>query len=139
MFKRRAKPLPPGTPLGIRDPLAVVPVQPATVERKEDSQGHVHLRLNAPPRGIVKFVAKWLHYDYSRKLQLDEYGSFFYNMVDGATPLKTIVAKMTKKIGGNPEEVEKSVILFAKKLMVMNMLVLEIPESALLRSPNEQS
>lgn len=137
--RRRAKKLPPGTPIGIENPLSVVPMQPAAVERKVDSEGNIHLRLMVPPKGIVKFVARWFNYDYSRKLQLDEYGSFFYNMVDGSTTMRTIVERMVKKIGGNRKEVEESVILFAKKLMVMNMLALEIPEEALLRSRNEQS
>lgn len=137
--RRRAKKLPPGTPIGIDSPLSVVPMQPETVERKFDSEGNIHLRLTVPPKGFVKFIARWFNYDYSRKLQLDEYGTFFYNMVDGSTTMKTIVEHMVEKIGGDRKEVEESVILFAKKLMVMNMLALEIPEEALLRSRNEQS
>ncbi|MHB9134098.1 MAG: hypothetical protein ACYDBB_23760 [Armatimonadota bacterium] len=114
----------------IPDPFAVIPIKPEQVELKRDSHGMIHLRLHATPKGLAKKIAEMVGYDYTRKLELDEYGTFYYSHVDGETTLETIVAHMTEKLGNTRKETEKAVILFTKKLMVMNMLALKIPHTA---------
>lgn len=111
----------------ITDPFEVIPVRPEKVETRYDSIGNIHLRLNAEPDGSVGSFARKLGYDYSRKLELDKYGTEYYNCVDGETTLGTIVAKMAKKFNKDRKEMESSVILFTRKLMQMNFIVLKIP------------
>ncbi len=112
----------------IRDPFAVIPLKPDAVEMKTDSAGHVHLRLHAEPKGIGARVARWLGYDYTRKLELDDMGSAFYRQVDGATTLDTIVNAMAETLTMSRPDTEKLVVLFTKKLMLLNMLALIVPE-----------
>ena len=112
----------------IRDPFAAVPLQPDCVEMKYDSLGQVHLRLSVSPTGMKKRIANWLGYDYTKKLQLDEFGSFFYEQIDGQTPLAVIVTRMTLKFDKTREELEGPVILFTKKLMTLHMIALIIPK-----------
>ncbi|MHB9024595.1 MAG: hypothetical protein ACYC7E_10520 [Armatimonadota bacterium] len=114
----------------VTDPLAVIPLQPEGVEQKRDSRGMLHLRLHAEPPGLVGKVARWMHYDYTRKVELDEYGTYYYSLIDGQTPLKKIIRKMADYLGVSRDETEKMVILFTKKLMTMNMLALKVPEGA---------
>jgi len=123
------KPQAPPPPI-ITDPFAVIPVQPDTVERKQDSQGNIHLRLSVQPKGMVKKVADWLGYDYTKKIQLDEYGTAYYSQVDGQTTLDTIINHMTDKLGTSRDDTEGMVVLYTKKLMTMNMLALIVPENA---------
>jgi hypothetical protein len=112
----------------IRDPFAVIPMKPDAVEMKTDSAGHVHLRLHAAPKGFGATVARWLGYDYTRKLELDDMGSAFYRQVDGVTTLNAIVDAMAAHLDRPRGEAEQLVVLFTKKLMVMNMLALIVPE-----------
>lgn len=112
----------------IRDPFAVVPVRPERVEMRFDSKGNIHLRLHAEPGGNVGEVAKKLGYDYTRKLELDRYGTEYYKCVDGETTLGGIVKVMSKKFKKSRKQMERSVILFTRKLMQMNFIVLRIPD-----------
>ena len=122
------RPSPPAPPRPvIVDPFAVVPVTPANVQARRDNQGMIHLQLQVEMKGLRKKVADRLGYDYSRKLELDEYGSLYFSLVNGATPLKTIVDQMIARTGKSRQEVEQAVILFTKKLMTMNMIVLKVP------------
>lgn len=114
----------------ITDKFSVIPIQPEQVECKRDSRGMLHLRLNAPPKKLSQKIAGLLGYDYTSKLELDEYGTFYYEQVDGETPLDEIVTRMTEKLGVDRETTAEKVVLFTKKLMVMNMLALKIPQGA---------
>lgn len=128
MFTRRAK-RNKGLPRPvIRDPLAVIPLRPDNVKMKRDSRGMVHLRLYPELKGLRKKVADLMAYDYTRKVELDEYGTLFYGMVDGDNKLKDIVECMISDSEKDRKEVEEGVILFTKKLMTMDMLVLKVPE-----------
>jgi hypothetical protein len=123
----------------VGDRFAVVPVIPDDVEVRRDSRGMVHLRRNAAPEGLVRKVAAVLGYDYTRKLELDEYGTFYFEQVDGATPLHEIVDRMMEKLQQDREPTAEAVVLFTKKLMTMNLIALKVPQSAQVRRPDEQS
>jgi hypothetical protein len=107
--------------------LAVVPVRLDYVELREDSHGHLHLRVSLPPKGVAKHILNWLRQDYSRTYELDEFGSFFYQQVDGHTTLKMIIRRMAKHFHRPFEETEVAVIQFTKLLMTKNMLALQMP------------
>jgi len=114
----------------IRDPFAVIPIQPENVDQRRDSSGMIHLRLRIEPQGFAKKVAVWLRYDYARKIELDENGTFYYSHVDGETTLNIIVDRLAEKLGVERRDAEEAVILFTKKLMTMNMLALKVPATA---------
>jgi len=124
-----AKASQPQRPL-IADPFAVIPVQPDDVDQRRDSSGMIHLRRRVEPKGFTKKVADFLRYDYARKIELDENGTFYYSQVDGETPLSVFVDKLAEKLDVERKQAEEAVILFTKKLMTMNMIALKVPESA---------
>jgi hypothetical protein len=109
--------------------LAVIPFRPDEVEVREDSQGLLHLRVTIEPKGFAKRVAGWLRYDYARKYELDEFGTYFYRQVDGQTKLKTIIERMARHFAKPYPETEYAVVLFTKTLMLKNMLALRTPAS----------
>jgi hypothetical protein len=119
--KRPASPRP-----AIRDPLAVVPLKPDNVEMRRDSQGLIHLRLRPELAGLRKRIADSLGHDYTRKVALDEIGTQFYSLVDGKRALNAIIHKMARESGRDQKEVTESVVLFTKKLMTMNLIVLKV-------------
>ena len=124
-----SKTSPPRGPV-IADPFAVIPIQPENVDQRRDNRGMIHLRLRIEPEGFAKKIARLLRYDYARKIELDEYGTFYYSQIDGETTLDAIVDRMAAKLNIGRAEAEEAVILFTKKLMTMNMIALKVPESA---------
>jgi hypothetical protein len=118
----------------IKDPFAVIPLKPDNVELKRDSRDRIHLRLTMPVSGAKKWLSSHLGYDYTRKVELDENGTLYYSLVDGTHTLRKIVDALTVQTGTEPAEMEKWVVLFTKKLMTMNLILLKVPPSAQLRS-----
>lgn len=114
----------------IADPFAVIPLQPENVSVRRDSRGNIHLRCLPPLNKMQRRVAEWLGYDYSRKIELDEHGTLYYGFVNGTSSLRTIVDRMITTSGRDRKTVEEGVIVFTKKLMIMNMLALKVPEAA---------
>jgi hypothetical protein len=103
-----------------------VPLRPDGLEIRHDSSGCAHLRVSPELKGLMKRVAGLCGYDLSRKVQLDRYGTLFIGMVDGRNSLHDIVARMAADSGKDRKEVEEGVVLFTKKLMIMNMIQLRI-------------
>ena len=127
------KPRPPASPPSppgpvVRNPFDVIPVVADNVEMKSDSHGLIHLRMKMQLAGFRKKVADWCHYDYSRKVELDAYGTLYFSFVNGVNTLKVIVDGMVVKTQKSRKEVEEAVILFTKKLMTMNMILLVVPQ-----------
>ena len=121
--KEKARPV-------IRDRLAVVPLIPANVEAKRDSQGLIHLRQSVRVNRVRRKLAEVFGFDYSRRIALDAYGTLYFGLVDGKRTLREIIEGMAPKLGGDKNEIEQSVILFTKKLMSMRMIDLEVtPDS----------
>jgi hypothetical protein len=126
LLEKRSRPAGPT----IADPFAVIPVQPPDVAARRDSRGNLHLRHMPRIDGLRRRVAGWLGYDYSRKIALDEHGTLYYSLVDGTRNLRAIVDRLMEASGRDRKAVEEGVVLFTKKLMTLNMLVLNVPESA---------
>lgn len=118
------------TPPLIRDPLAVIPLQPPEVEARRDSQGRIQLRLRPPLKGLRKLLHRALGYDYSRTLALDEMGSRFYSLVDGHRTLGDIVEEMASAAGTERKLMADSVVCFTKDLMTRNLIILKVPPAA---------
>lgn len=116
-------------PKSTANPLAAIPLKPDNVELRPDPDGNVHLRMTPPLKPMQLKVAKWLGYDYTRKLTLDEYGSLYYRLIDGRRPLSDIVDELTKKLGKERKEVAMMVVTFTKHLMMRNMIALKITPS----------
>jgi hypothetical protein len=114
----------------IRDPFAVVPLRPAGVDVRGDSRGMTHLRRREALTGLRARVAGWLGHDYSRKFELDEYGTFFYGLVDGRHTLRDIADRMAERFERPRREAEEAVVLFTKKLMTLHMVELSVPAAA---------
>ncbi len=88
------------------------------------------MRLTPPLKPLQRKLAELFRYDYTRKIALDEHGTLFYGLVNGQNTLGTIVGEMAPRLGKGRKEVESMVVLFARKLMTMNMLALKVPVPA---------
>jgi len=108
------------------DPLAAIPLQPANVELRADSNGRLHLRLTPKLGPWQRRVAAWLRYDYTRKLELDETGTQYYRLADGARTLTAIIDELSTQLGKDRREVAAMVVTFTKMLMTRNMIALKV-------------
>jgi hypothetical protein len=124
----------PAPPVDIPQALRAIPRRPETVEVKEDSRGMLHLRVTQAPGGFAKKVAEWLHQSYTRTYELDEFGTFYYRQVDGATSLKKIAKRLYQEFGPQTgrsrDEIEMAVVIFTKSLMLKNALELLVERSS---------
>jgi len=123
----------------ITNRFAVIPFLPTGVEVKRDSRGMIHLRTTIPPPGLAWRIARFFKFNYSRTLELDEHGTYFFSQIDGVTPLSKIITRMATRLEVPREKAEETVILFMKKLMISNMVALQVPEAACARRDDEQS
>lgn len=124
-FWKTRKAGPPAPVVG--DPLSVVPLKPDNVEVRTDSRGFIHLRMTPPLKPLHRKVAHWLKYEYSAKVELDEYGTLFYGLVDGERTLGAIIEAMAGTTGKSRKDMAMGVVAFTKSLMTRNMLVLKVP------------
>ncbi len=106
----------------MKDPLAAIPLRPPDVEVRQDSTGHLHLKR----QGRTTWLQRMLRQDYSRKVQLDEFGSLYYGLVDGQRSLREIVGTLMEKSGRDRKEVEEGVVVFTKQLMLKHLLQLQV-------------
>ncbi|MEI6148089.1 MAG: hypothetical protein WCS01_03255 [bacterium] len=119
----------------IADPFAVIPIRPDDVVTRQDSRGNIHLRRTPRINGLRRRVADWLGYDYSRKIELDEHGTLYYGLVDGAHTLRAIADRIAAASGRDLKTVEEGVIVFTKRLMTLDMLALKVPKAAQWNNP----
>jgi hypothetical protein len=114
----------------VADPFAAVPMLPPNMEMRTDSRGMLRVRLHQEATGFLRKVARVLGYRYTREIELDEQGTLYFKQIDGRKTLREIVAAMCDQMRGDPKETAGRVILFTKKLMTMNMILLKVPQLA---------
>lgn len=107
----------------MHDPLAAIPLRPPDVEVRQDSRGCLHLRRWAP----VNRLQRLLRQQYATQVELDEFGSLFYQQVDGRQTLRDIIETIVRASGKPRRDVEQGAVLFTKQLMTKNLLQLKIP------------
>ncbi len=113
--------------IALSDPFDAVPIIPDEVEMRDDSRGNLQLRVKSELGRTRARMAQWLGQDHSSVVELDEHGTFYIRQIDGIRTLREIVDAMVETSARSRKEVEDGVVLFTKKLMVKNMLVLQVP------------
>lgn len=111
------------------DPLSAIPLRPADVDLRRDSQGCIHLRRKEPVGPWLARVAQWLRYDFTRTLALDEHGTRFYDAINGETSLRDIARQLGESTGRPQAEVEQGVIAFTRTLMTRHLIELRLPRA----------
>jgi hypothetical protein len=110
----------------VQDPLEVIPLVPDNVEKKNDENGTLQIRIKVPLKSWQKKIVDFLKYDYSKVVALDKMGSAFYERVDGTRSLRQIAKELAALFNTSLAEMEKSVTNFTKILMERSMLVLKL-------------
>jgi len=111
-------------------PLDAIPVIPQEVEFGVDGSARVQVRRPLdPPDGWRARLAVWFRFKREVRINLDERGSSFWNLIDGRRPLKEIARKMRRQFGLNSGDSREVTVKFTQLLMRRGLIYLQLPDS----------
>ncbi len=116
MFFRRKKPL-----ISIEQAMDARPIRlvQAQLRETEDGGGKITVRLK-PPR-LAKWLVKYPQ-GASKTFELDAIGVFVWNLIDGKTPVKQIIHKLSKQYNLNLREAQVPTVTFLQMLIKKGLI-----------------
>ncbi len=113
----------------LRHPFDAVPVVADGVDVHRVDELCVYLARNVPPKpGLLGCLARRLGQRNTARIQLDEIGSTFWNLVDGQASLRDIERQLRHRHGLTGKESEKTTLQFTQMLMIRHLVYLKVPE-----------
>jgi hypothetical protein len=98
------------------------PVRNGAVEWETNEEGEAVLRVPRRDDRKGKVVGFLLHIPQTRSVQLDEVGTFVWNLCDGSNTVEGIVQKLARQFKMNRREVEVSVTTYLQMLSERNFI-----------------
>ena len=129
-FRRQRKDRALGVARGAWQPLDAVPLPAEGVSARLDDQSLVQLNKRGTPRpGLYRLAARLFRYRYNVRVNLDERGSYFWQLMDGRRSLQQIADGLARKCSLDAEQSREAVMLFTEALMLRRLICLQTPES----------
>jgi hypothetical protein len=114
--------------LGLSDPLAVTPEAEQGVDARIDEQNLLQLRRRFTTRGgIYGWISRKLRYRHEVRINLDERGTRFWQLMDGRRSLDAIAAALGREFDLEQSKAREAAILFTKMLMTRHLVYLRVP------------
>ena len=128
LFRRKPKSRPLSEYTGpARDPLKAIPQVCQGVESRTDPEDHIHLRRVIPPRNrIDRFFLMMTGTDRDFRMEFDDYGTYFWQQIDGRRDLHTIAQAIARKFSLPLEDARAASLQFTRDLMLRHMVQLEV-------------
>lgn len=112
------------------DPFAATPVVAPDVEVRKDNCELVQLRRPVPPKTpLGSALNRWFNYQRTIRINLDERGTDFWDLIDGTRDLHAIERKLRSRYGLKSDESKYATIEFTKTLMTRGLICLQVPGS----------
>jgi phage terminase large subunit-like protein len=111
-----------------QDAMRVSPVRNPNLEWELDEDGVVTATLKRPQDLRNRLIGGFLMLPESRKLKLDEVGTFVWDLCDGQHTVADLVSAMTEKYKLSRREVEVSLTEFLRMLAKRGMIVVAVPQ-----------
>ncbi len=92
-----------------------------TWEKREGGETILNVPLNQKA-GLTRAMARWLKAPNERRVELDEVGSFVWELCDGSHTVESVVQKTSKQYKMNRREAEVSVTMFLQMLHERNFI-----------------
>jgi hypothetical protein len=103
----------------MRDYLRLIPKRNEKIELREiDGKQYLLIPMKSP----LDILAKKIHGKY-RRIELDEYGVFVWNLCDGTKDVEHIGKKLKEKFGDSVEPLYERLITFLFELHKRNLIV----------------
>lgn len=113
--------------LPVRDPFAALPVVAPMVRTKEDGRGGLQLKQSIPPgRGLRGWLARNFGMHRARRVDLDEHGAAYWQLIDGHRNLREIESALRARFGLNEQASKDAVIVFTKMLLRRGLILLDL-------------
>ena len=110
------------------DPLDAVPQISAGVEAKTAANRHIQLRQIRPARSrLERFCSNTLKLQRAVRINLDERGSFFWELIDSRRNLHEIARRLAREYELSADQARTATIIFTRELMRRGVLQLELP------------
>lgn len=115
--------------IDVRQALTAVPCVTDAAEARSDSRDLIQIRMElSPVSGVRRFLARRLGWKQVVRINLDEYGSFFWRQIDGVRPLGEIARRMAGQYSLARAEADKAAIAFTRTLMLRHVVYLKVPQ-----------
>jgi len=123
-FRRRSR-----TPELTRETsLKSMPVRNPDLKVKREQNGAVTLHVPFRPPRWARFLSKLLRMeDAERRISLDEIGTFVWDMCDGETTVRAMIARFTDKHKLNRKEAEVSMVEYLRTLAKKGLIGIIVP------------
>ncbi|MCX7916162.1 MAG: PqqD family protein [Verrucomicrobiae bacterium] len=110
------------------DPLAAIPLIAAGVEARMDSRGRMHVRkAQLYSGGWPQRLAYRLGWRADLHVQLDEYGTFYWQQINGENSLGEIAARFAARFGHSLADSRRAVVQFTRDLLDRRLIQLHHP------------
>lgn len=123
IFKKKIKE--PG--ISREDSLACIPHHMQTV-RATESSGKLRLEYPLPLRPffiqLTRKFSKQANQTLTKKIELDEYGTLVWNLIDGKNNIRKIIAAFANQSGVSLHDAEISVTTFMRELGRRGLIVI---------------
>ena len=117
----------PKDPAKLRDPFDAVVHRAPRAEARVDGNTGAQLRMELTPKpGVQERLARWLGFRRAVRVNLDEHGTAFWDLVDGERNLRDIERSLRDQLELEEDESKRATILFARALMLRGMLYVEL-------------
>jgi len=113
-----------------RQSLASVVVPNEAIPVTRGSNGLVSFEVTFAPSPLLDRAARFLGGSTaSRKIELDEVGTFVWDMCDGETTIREMIDRMSEEYTLNRREAEVSLTAFVKMLAGRQLVAVLVPRS----------
>ena len=109
--------------------LASMPVRNPAVGAEKDDDGQVCINVPRKRTLWVNVLAKVFYVPDGRKIELDELGTYVWDLCDGQTSVRSIIKKFAKKYRLNRKEAEVSMVSYLKQLAKKGLIGIQVPET----------
>lgn len=111
-----------------RDPLDAIPTVAEGVEARKDSSGRVQIQGPQAGKTAIARLARRMGMQRRVRVNLDAYGSLFWDQIDGKRSLKSIAQVIRERTGQSGPECEQAVIGFTRTLMLRHLIWLAVSQ-----------
>jgi hypothetical protein len=117
-------------PLSREQSLGSVPLRNAAVEAERTDDGEVRLAVPRRDACWVRVLARVLYVPKSRRVTLDELGSYVWDLCDGQHSVRQIIHALSERYRLHRKEAEVSVVAYLRLLTKRDLIGIAVLREA---------
>jgi len=117
-------------PLSREQSLASVPVRNQAIETEETEDGEVRLIIPLRQTWWARVLARVFYVPKTRRIALDEVGSFVWGLCDGKHNIRQIIQALCQRYRLHRKEAEVSVVAYLRQLARKGIIAIAVLREA---------